>query len=81
MSSSSSVPGNPWFGIAVTEKLSRTNHAMWRAQVLAAVRGARLEGHLNGSTPAPIVEVDGKGPDGKDAKVPNPAYEDWFAKD
>jgi hypothetical protein len=75
------MPGNPWFGNAVTEKLSRTNHAMWKAQVLATVRGFRLEGHLTGATPAPAMEIDDKDPAGKDAKVPNPAYEDWFAKD
>jgi hypothetical protein len=27
------------------------------------------------------MEIDDKDPAGKDAKVPNPAYEDWFAKD
>jgi hypothetical protein len=37
MASSSAMPGNPWFGNAVTEKLSRTNHAMWKAQVLATI--------------------------------------------
>jgi hypothetical protein len=47
MASSSIV--NPWVGITVTEKLSRTNHAMRRAQILAAVRGFRLEGHLTGA--------------------------------
>lgn len=81
MATSASVLANPWFGIAVTEKLSRTNHAMWKAQILAAVRGAHLEGHLTGSTSAPAVEIDGKDSAGKDAKVSNPAYEEWFAKD
>jgi hypothetical protein len=42
MSSSSSSfanPLNPLVGIAISEKLSKTNHAMWKAQILAAVRG------------------------------------------
>jgi hypothetical protein len=52
MSSSSFVnPLNPLVGIAISEKLSKTNHAMWKTQILAAVRGARLVGHLTGETP------------------------------
>jgi hypothetical protein len=54
---------------------------MWKAQVLAAVRGARLEGHLTGSTPAPAVEIDSKDGAGKDIKIVNPLYEEWFATD
>jgi hypothetical protein len=79
MASSSIV--NPWVGITVTEKLSCTNHAMWRAQILAVVRGFRLEGHITGATPAPDAEVDGKDTAGKDIKTPNPAYEEWYARD
>jgi hypothetical protein len=70
MASSSIV--NPWVGITITEKVSCTNHAMWRAQILAAVREFRLEGHLTGSTPVPAAEVDGKDATGKDIKTPNP---------
>jgi histone deacetylase 1/2 len=79
MASSSIV--NPWVGITVTEKLSRTNHAMWRAQILTAVRGFRLEGHLTGAIPAPAAEVDGKDATGKDIKTPNPEYAEWYARD
>jgi hypothetical protein len=72
---------NPWIGAAITEKLSKSNHAMWKAQILAAVRALRLEGHLTGASPAPAVEEDGKDSTGKDVKVPNPLYEEWFARD
>jgi hypothetical protein len=72
---------NPFFGVTVSEKLSRTNHAMWKPQVLAVVQGARLEGHLTGATPMPDVEIDGKSSDGKDTKVSEPAYEEWFSRD
>lgn len=65
----------------MTEKLSRTNQVMWRAQILAAVRGFRLEGHLTGATPTPEAEVDGKDTVGKDIKTPNPTYEEWYARD
>jgi hypothetical protein len=72
---------NPWIGAAITEKLSKSNHAMWKAQILAVVRALHLEGHLTSASPAPAAEVDGKDSTGKDAKVPNPLYEEWFARD
>lgn len=78
---SSSNTSNPLFGIHITEKLNKNNHALWQPQVLAAIRGARMEGHISGKTKAPDAEVDEKGPDGKTIKVPNPAYEEWFARD
>jgi hypothetical protein len=79
-SSSASGTGNP-FGQKITEKLNRSNHALWKAQVRAAVRGARLEGHLTGATKAPPAEITVKGTDAKDIQVPNPEYEHWDATD
>lgn len=79
MASSSSII-NPLVGISISEKLSKSNHAIWRAQILATVRGSRLIGQLNGETRAPAVEINGKVGD-KKTKVPNPAYEEWYAKD
>jgi hypothetical protein len=73
MSSSSSSfanPLNPLVCIAISEKLSKTNHAMWKAQILAAVRGARLVGHLTGDTPEPAKEITVK-VDGKNVQTPN----------
>jgi hypothetical protein len=52
---------NPPIGFAVLEKLGKSNHALWQAQVLAAIRGAWLEGHLIGSCPAPATEISVKG--------------------
>ena len=69
---------NPLVGIPITEKLSKTNYAMWEAQILAAIHGARLYRHLTGPTPAPSAEIDGE-VDGKSCKVPNPAYH-WRMK-
>jgi hypothetical protein len=37
----------------ISEKLNKTNHAIWKAQILVVLRGARLEGHLTGVTKAP----------------------------
>ncbi|CAN6284799.1 unnamed protein product [Urochloa humidicola] len=81
MASSSSSPVNPLLGHPVTEKLSKTNHALWKAQVRAAVRGARLQGFLTGATKAPPAEIIVKGANDKEEKVPNPALEDWEATD
>jgi hypothetical protein len=78
---SSSNPSNPLFGIKIEEKLNKNNHALWEAHVLAAIRGARMEGHISGKTRAPDAEIDGKDSDGKTIKVPNPAYEEWYAQD
>jgi hypothetical protein len=69
-----------FFVIQISEKLNKNNHALWRPQVLAAIRGARLEGHINGKTPAPPAEIDIK--KGDDVlKEPNPTYDEWFALD
>jgi hypothetical protein len=50
-------------GQAVSEKLSRENYILWKAQVLAVVRGARLKGYLEGMAPAPAKNVQVKLPD------------------
>lgn len=81
MASSSSIPLNPLLGQPVTEKLSKNNHALWHAQVRAAIRGARLTGYLTGAIKAPPVEIVHKNADGKEEAVSNPAREDWEATD
>jgi hypothetical protein len=81
MASSSTLGNaNPLQGHPVSEKLGKANHAPWKAQVSAAIWGARLQGHLTGATKKPDTEVVIT-TDGKAAKVPNPAYEDWEASD
>ena len=78
---SSSLTSNPLLGVQVTEKLTHQNHAMWSAQVLATLRGARLESYVNGKAVAPAAEVEEKKADGKTIMASNPAYEEWFAAD
>jgi hypothetical protein len=81
---SSSSSSNPLLGVQVTEKLTRQNHGMWSAQVLAILRGTRLERYVNGKAIAPSEEIDekkGDVNDGAPVKVSNPAYEEWFATD
>lgn len=77
---SSSSSSNPLLRLQVTEKLTRQNHAMWSVQVLATIRGVRLERFINGKTVTPEEEVDDK-VDDKVVRVSNPAYEEWFALD
>jgi hypothetical protein len=67
-------------GIQVTEKLTKNSYALWRAQVLTAIRGAWLEVYITGKVVAPEAEVDEKQGD-KVVKVINPAYEEWYAQD
>ncbi|WVZ54710.1 hypothetical protein U9M48_005468 [Paspalum notatum var. saurae] len=64
----------------VSEKLAKNNHATWKAQVVATMRGARLEGYLTGKAVMPAAKLEEKVGD-KTNKVPNPAYEDWVAAD
>lgn len=79
-SSSKSTAGNPFFGVQVSEKLTKLNHAVWSAQVLATIRGARLEGYINGKIVAPAAEIQKKDGD-KIVDEENPAYEEWFSTD
>jgi len=77
MSTSSALPPSSLVAGAITEKLTRTNHAIWKAQVQSAVCGAQLYGHLTGDAIKPAEQIDDKG----GHKVPNPAFVAWDAKD
>lgn len=79
-SSSPTASTNPVFGFIITEKLAKQNFAIWSAQMLAAVRGASLEGHIDGKTAVPVAEIDEKQGE-KVVKVANPEYQKWFAAD
>jgi len=88
--SSSNSSTNFLSGQAVSEKLGKLNHALWKAEVRSAIRGARLQAHITVATKAPEEElVATKAPeeelvatvDGKQEKRPNPAFEEWEAKD
>jgi hypothetical protein len=61
------------------KKLSKNKHALWKAQVRAAIQGTRLQGFLSGNNKAPIVEIVIVKADGKEEKRLNPAIEDWEA--
>ncbi|BAF18023.1 Os05g0527300 [Oryza sativa Japonica Group] len=82
-SSSKTAAGNPLGGNAISEKLSKSNHALWKAQVMAAVRGARLEGHLTGATKTPnaLITTTAGDKGEKEVTVRNPEFDDWVATD
>jgi hypothetical protein len=78
---SSSTTGNGHLNAPISKKLTRDNFLLWEAQVLPDIRGAQLEGFLDGSIPAPEKELTAKDKDDKDVKIPNPAYARWIAQD
>jgi hypothetical protein len=68
----------------VSEKLLCSNHTLWKAQVLTALRGAQLVGFLDGTNTAPTEKLSvkaQKGTDGDSEEVPNPDYETWKAQE
>jgi hypothetical protein len=78
MASSSTNIASPLYAGAISERLTKANHLTWKAQVLAVLRGAHLVGHISGAVKPLSQEIDGKE---KDERVPNPAYEEWYASD
>ncbi|KAK1664303.1 hypothetical protein QYE76_052462 [Lolium multiflorum] len=79
-SSSSSSAGNS-LGALPSEKLTRGNFPMWRAQVMPAIRGARRVGLLDGSDAAPPKEVSNPDKEKGPLMVSNPEYESWLERD
>jgi hypothetical protein len=79
-SSSSSAPPSP-FGAKVSEKLTCDNYLLWKAQVRPLIRGAQLEGLLDGSSKMPPKVVQVVKDDKTQEEVPNPAYATWLAQD
>jgi hypothetical protein len=65
ITSSSSTPSNPLLAQPI-EKLAKTNHALWFAQVSAAIRGAKLLGYLTGDSRAPPATILKLGADDKE---------------
>jgi hypothetical protein len=42
----------PALGYPVTEKLSKSNHPLWKAQVSSVLKGAQVVGYVDGSVSA-----------------------------
>jgi hypothetical protein len=81
MASSSSalvIPAS--LSILVSEKLTRENYLLWRAQVLPAIRAAQFEGFLDGSEIEPPKKLTVE-KDSKKMEVANPDYVTWHVRD
>ena len=74
---SSSFNAIAHLGPPVSEKLTRDNFLLWKAQVLPPIRGAQLEDIFDGTDLAPAKTIE----DDKKQVVPNSAYSIWLAKD
>ena len=79
MASSSTVSLN--LGALPSEKLTKTNFILWKAQVMPGLRGAQVTGLLDGSDAAPPKTVQQQQVDKTTAPVPNPLYAQWILKD
>jgi hypothetical protein len=77
---SSSAAATPVVLQPTSEKLGKSNHSTWRAQVLATLRGARLKGFITGSKKEPAAEIEEKIGNEK-VLINNPEHEDWRAAD
>jgi hypothetical protein len=62
----------------VSGKPGKNNHATWHTQILANLRGTRLEGYVTGKKKAHVAEIEDK-VDGQKIMAPNSEYEDWLA--
>jgi hypothetical protein len=85
MASSSTNPNpNPFHnsaGSQISEKLTRDNFLLWKAQVMPRVRAAQFEGFLNGTTVAQPKTVEMAKDDKTKVVISNPDYEKWLTKD
>lgn len=80
MASSFTFLASMLIGQPVAEKLTKTNHKMWKAQVRVVMRGARLIGHLTSEAKQPVAEITITDGD-KEKKELNLAFEEWEARD
>lgn len=75
--SSSSSSSNPLSFHSISKKLIKANHALWKAQVRAIIRGAHFNGQLCGEMEAPAKEIVNK----EGMKTLNPAFDEGDARD
>jgi electron transfer flavoprotein alpha subunit len=69
----------------VSEKLTRNNHVLWRAQVFVVFRGAQLAGFLDDTTKAPAEKIHmakkSDKEEGEAEEASNPVFELWKAQE
>lgn len=76
---SSASAAAPSIGYPILEKLTRSNHLLWKAQVISALRGAQLGGYVDGEIKEPAKTIAKSTTDA--TPVPNPAHPTWVAQD
>lgn len=81
MASSSSAAAPASLGPPVSEKLTRENFLIWKAQILPAIKAAKLLGILNGSVKEPVEIIEVIKDDKSKMIVPNPEHDTWIAQD
>jgi hypothetical protein len=74
MSSSSVSPLSGLHG-QVTEKLTKTNYVLWRAEITPQLTGAGFFGYADGTTLEPEKFIVTKDKEGKEEAVPNPLHQ------
>ena len=67
--------------LPVSEKLTRSNYLLWKAQVRSALKGAQLADFIEPTAKPPDAFLVPKGDDKKEPATPNPDYATWVAKD
>lgn len=67
-------------GCPVTERLVKNNHALWKAQVMSALRGAEMAHLIDSKKPAPAATVV-PNPAKPTETQPNPEFDTWMVKD
>jgi hypothetical protein len=60
MATTTTAPINPLTSHTISEKLAKNNHALWKMQILAVIRGVGLEGYLSVKSPAPALTIKSK---------------------
>jgi hypothetical protein len=68
------------FVVPITEKLTKTNYRLWRAQIMPAVRAVQLEDLLTGDEHKPAKLISIKNGDSV-TEQPNHEYTKWVTRD
>jgi hypothetical protein len=80
-SSAAPIPSTTILSIPISEKLTKTNYPLWRAQVLLAISAAQLDGLLTDAENAPKQYISVTNDDKPVSKEINPTYNSWVAWD
>jgi hypothetical protein len=67
--------------LPMSEKLTHSNHVLWKSQVLSVLKGAWLDEFIDSMAKPPEAFLEPKEDDKKEAPTPNLEYAMWVAKD